>query len=65
MPANAKRRTIRVTYDDGDTTDTAINGTPETIRAYYIGTRFECGPPDGPEKFHTATRVDFTDEGER
>lgn len=37
----SKRRFIRVSYENGDFTDTEINGTKEEIEYYYIGNRFE------------------------
>jgi hypothetical protein len=36
-------RAIRVTYEDGNTTVTNINGTDDEIRAHYIGQAFQFG----------------------
>ena len=36
-------RAIRVTYADGNTIETNINGTMEEIRAYYVGQSFQFG----------------------
>ncbi len=50
---------VKVTFSDGDHLLTTINGTEESIRAYFIGSRFDHGDPDGPERFVTATDVEF------
>ena len=36
-------KTVKVTFDNGDSLTTQINGTPEEIRAYYIGRQFNLG----------------------
>lgn len=36
-------KTVKVTWSDGDTTITDINGTMEEIRAYYVGKWFNLG----------------------
>ena len=36
-------RAIRVTFEDGNTIETNINGTMEEIRAYYLGQSFQFG----------------------
>jgi hypothetical protein len=36
-------RTIKVTYDNGDSIITNINGTESEIRNYYIGNIFNIG----------------------
>lgn len=60
-------RLIRVTYDDGDTVTTRINGSEAEIRQHYIGQTFAC---DGPydleidevsEIYRTAVSVEFLD----
>jgi hypothetical protein len=38
-----RRRTIRVTYADGNTVETWINGTRREIRQHYIGKFFQFG----------------------
>lgn len=44
VEAKAKAmRTIRVTFEDGNTITTNINGTDEEIRRYYIGQSFNFG----------------------
>lgn len=55
------RRPIRVTFADGNTLTTEINGTEEEIRAYYIGQRFNFGDTDAhPEdNMQAATAVEF------
>lgn len=52
-------RAIRVHFDDGQTIETNINGTPDEIRRHYIGVPFEF---DETQPCHTATRVEFLDE---
>ena len=41
-------KAVTVTWSDGDTTETNINGTMEEIRAYYVGTWFNLGQPYDP-----------------
>lgn len=36
-------KTVKVTYDNGDSVITKINGTESDIRAYYIGKVFNIG----------------------
>ena len=36
-------KTVKVTWSDGDTMITDINGTMEEIRAYYVGKWFNLG----------------------
>ena len=53
-------RSIRVTYDDGDTMETNINGTDAEIIAYYVGVKFNVGlGPD--DNIKTAVAVEFLD----
>lgn len=49
-------RPVIVTWDDGSTTSTSINGTMEEIRAYYVGQRFNVGD-GGNDRFLTAVDV--------
>lgn len=42
-PTPDNRKYIRVTWSDGNTTETEINGTEEEIRRYYIGQHFNVG----------------------
>lgn len=39
-------RTVKVTFADGYTLTTSINGTDEEIRAYYLGNAFQFGDTD-------------------
>lgn len=49
---------IRVTFDNGDSITTRINGTPAEIERYYIGQVFNVGI--GPEDNMTrAVSVEF------
>lgn len=41
-------RTVKVTWSDGDTSITEINGTMEEIRTYYIGKWFNLGGAYNP-----------------
>lgn len=49
---------IKVTFSDGDTLETNINGTDEEIRRYYIGQTFNLGSGD-QDRCVTATEVKF------
>jgi len=44
-------RLVKVTFSNGDTITTSINGTDEELKQYYaIGRYFNLGPaPDGSE----------------
>ena len=46
-------RDITVTFEDGNTISTSINGSKETIREYYIGNRFQFGDTEE----HTADKM--------
>lgn len=55
-------KSIRVTYTNGNHTETDINGTDTEILAYYLGRNawFNLGTGDGPEDVMVrATRVEF------
>lgn len=53
-------RTIKVTWEDGDTTITNINGTDEQIRQYYLNQVFNLGR--GPDDYLVrAVSVEFLD----
>ena len=52
-------KAIRVTYANGNVTETDINGTDAEIRAYYLGQWFNMGQGDGPDVMVQATRVEF------
>ena len=43
FPKMIPRRVIRVTWNDGDTTETWINGSEAEILSYYVGREFNCG----------------------
>lgn len=58
-----ERHTIRVAFDDGDTLETEINGTPDEIRRYYLGQTFNLG--DGErDRLARAVQVDFLTDDE-
>ena len=54
-------RDITVTYEDGNTISTSINGSKETIREYYIGTYFQHGDTEEhpTDKMVKAVAVEF------
>ena len=54
-------RDITVTFENGDTISTSINGSEETIREYYIGNRFQFGDTEEnpADKMIKAVSVDF------
>lgn len=58
----ARRRAVRVTFNDGDTITTEINGTEAEIRDYYkIGREFNIGL--GPEdRMAKVVSLEFTDQ---
>ena len=53
-------RSIKITWDNGKTTETNINGTEESIRNYYIGRTFNLGNCD-KDMLAKAVDVTFTD----
>lgn len=42
---------VKVTFSDGDTLTTSINGTLESAGAYYIGNWFNLGPRGDQEDY--------------
>lgn len=50
-------KAIKVTYADGDTVETNINGTMEEIERYYVGKWFNVGDPYDPTKDRMAQAV--------
>lgn len=54
------QRTVKVTFSDGDTITTRINGTEVEIRAYYaIGREFNLGDGAGGDKMASVTGIEF------
>lgn len=55
------RRAIRVTFSDGNTLTTEINGSEEEIRRYYLGQQFNFGDTEAhpTDNMQTATAVEF------
>ena len=43
---SAKKRTFRITWEDGNTTVTEMNATLDQARAYFIGQKFQFGDTD-------------------
>lgn len=54
-------RAIRISYDNGNTVETNINGTVDEINEYYVGKQFNLGDGAGGDLLATATRVEFLD----
>jgi hypothetical protein len=54
-------KTIRVTFADGNTLTTQINGTEAEIRAYYLGKKFQFGDTEEnpSDKLVEAVNVEF------
>lgn len=57
------RRSIRVTFADGNSLETEINGTEDEIRRYYVGQPFNFGDTDAhpADNLQCATAVEFLD----
>jgi len=54
-------KTIKVTFEDGNTIITSINGTVFEILSYYLGQPFNFGDTQEhpTDKIATAIKVDF------
>jgi len=51
-------KSIKVTFDNGETLETSINGTNEEIEKYYLGQTFNLG--NGPNDLMAkAVKVEF------
>lgn len=46
MSEARKRHSVKVTFADGNTIATEINGTREEVEAYYLGNSFNFGDTD-------------------
>lgn len=55
------RHTIRVTFADGNTLISEINGTKEEVRDYYLGKKFQFGDTEERPYDHLveAVKVEF------
>lgn len=59
-PFDASRRhTVRVTFANGDTLKTEINGTPDEVCDYYIGNMFNIGSDN--DNMQCAMSIEFFD----
>ena len=59
-PFDASRRhTVRVTFTNGDTITTEINGTPDEVCDYYIGNLFNLG--SNGDNMQRAVSIEFYD----
>ena len=56
---NSVRRSIKVTFDDGDIIHTSINGTKEEIQDYYLNNDFI---KSDEKTTHRGVKVEFLDE---
>jgi len=56
----SRRRHIKVTFEDGNTIETPINGTKREIEDYYVGKYFNMGVED--DKMVKALSVEFLDD---
>lgn len=52
-------RPIKITYQDGNTLVTSINGSKDEVNAYYLGKSFNLGPED---HCTIAIKVEFLDD---
>lgn len=50
---------VRITWSNGDTTTTSINGTKPEILEYYIGKTFNIGDGAGADLLVKGIRVEF------
>lgn len=44
------RKTVKVTFENGDTIVTDINGSEEEVRDYYMNNYFNLTPPSSKEE---------------
>lgn len=60
------RHAIRVTFADGNTIETEINGTPEEVTAYYIDNVFQFGDTDEhpTDNLQRAVKLEFLNNGQ-
>jgi len=56
-----ERHTVKVTFSDGDTMVTSINGTHKSITDYYVGTKFTQWREPGIETVRYGKSVEFLD----
>jgi hypothetical protein len=54
-----ERHAVKVTFADGNTLTTDINGTPDEVRAYYVGQWFNLGDGNGGDRMAKAVGVEF------
>lgn len=61
LVANIKpRHCVKVTFANGDTIKSTINGTVQEVRKYYLNNTFNIGS-GGNDNMQKAVRVDFID----
>jgi hypothetical protein len=53
-----ERHTVKVTFANGNSLTTDINGTRESVTQYYMGNTFNLGI-GGNDEMTTATKVEF------
>lgn len=54
-----ERHTVNVTFDNGNSLTTDINGTREEITKYYLGNTFNLGDGNGGDLLTKAINVEF------
>jgi len=52
-------KTIKVTFANGNSLITSINGTDTEINAYYFGNLFNLGDGAGGDNMQPCTKVEF------
>lgn len=60
----SQRHTVKVTFEDGNTIVSEINGTKEEIEQYYLNNSFNFGDSDEhpQDKVLRATNVEFIED---
>ena len=57
--SSSQRHTVKVTFANGDSLVTGINGTRETVTSYYLGNTFNLGDGKGGDLMTKAMKVEF------
>ena len=52
-------KNVKVTFENGDTISTRMNGTKEEITAYYVGNKFNLGSVE--DNMQAAVNVEFVE----
>lgn len=54
-----ERHTVKVTFANGNSLTTDINGTRESVTQYYVGNTFNLGDGNGGDLMTKAIKVEF------